>query len=149
VIGINTMIYSRSGGSEGIGFSVPSNIAKKVKEQLLRNGRVSRGYLAVSLQDSQTAGDGATVADVTNGGPASKAGLRNGDRIIEFDGKPVKSTKQLTELIADTPAGTAVKLKFVRDGSEQSASITPAERPGRRVANSPEAPSAYGRQLQH
>jgi serine protease Do len=148
VIGINTMIYSRSGGSEGIGFSVPSNIAKKVKEQLLRNGRVSRGYLAVSLQDSQTAGGGATVADVTNGGPASRAGLRNGDRIVEFDGKPVKSTKQLTELIADTPAGTAVKLKFVRDGQEQSASITPAERPGRRVANSPEAPAPYGRQPQ-
>src|SRR5262245_2109788 len=148
VIGINTMIYSRSGGSEGIGFSVPSNLAKKVKEQLLRNGRVSRGYLAVSLQDSQTAGDGATVADVTNGGPASKAGLRNGDRIVEFDGKPVKSTKQLTEIIADTPAGTAVKLKFVRDGQEQSASITPAERPGRRVANSPEARDPYGRQPQ-
>jgi len=148
VIGINTMIYSRSGGSEGIGFSVPSNTAKKVKEQLLRNGRVSRGYLAVSLQDTQTAGDGATVADVTNGGPASKAGLRNGDRIVEFDGKPVKSTKQLTELIADTPAGTAVKLKFVRDGSEQSASITPAERPARRVANRPEARDPYERQPQ-
>jgi serine protease Do len=148
VIGINTMIYSRSGGSEGIGFSVPSNTAKKVKEQLLSSGRVSRGYLAVSLQDAQTAGDGATVADVTNGGPASKAGLRNGDRIVEFDGKPVKSTKQLTDLIADTPAGTAVKLKFVRDGSEQSASITPAERPARKVANSPEARDPYGRQPQ-
>src|SRR5262250_1063183 len=143
VIGINTMIYSRSGGSEGIGFSVPSNTAKKIKEQLLRNGRVSRGYLAVSLQDSQTAEGGATVADVTNGGPASKAGLRNGDRIVEFDGKPVKSTKQLTDLIADTPAGTAVKLKFVRDGSEQSASITPAERPRRKVANNEEAQSPY------
>src|SRR5262245_48299966 len=148
VIGINTMIYSRSGGSEGIGFSVPSNIAKKVKEQLLRNGRVSRGYLGVSLQDSQTAEGGALVADVSNGGPASRAGLRNGDRIVEFDGKPVKSTKQLTDLIADTPAGTAVKLKFVRDGSEQSASITSAERPGRRAPNSQEAPSPYGRQPQ-
>jgi serine protease Do len=145
VIGINTMIYSRSGGSEGIGFSVPSNTAKKVKEQLLRSGRVSRGYLGVSLQDSQTAGGGALVADVSNGGPASRAGLRNGDRIVEFDGKPVKSTKQLTELIADTPAGTAVKLKFERDGREQSASITPAERPGRRVANSQESPYPYAR----
>jgi serine protease Do len=148
VIGINTMIYSRSGGSEGIGFSVPSNIAKKVKEQLLRNGRVSRGYLAVSLQDSQTAEGGATVADVTNGGPASKAGLRNGDRIVEFDGKAVKSTKQLTEFIADTPAGAAIKLKFVRDGQEQSASITPAERPGRRAPNSQESPAPYRRQPQ-
>ena len=148
VIGINTMIYSRSGGSEGIGFSVPSNTAKKVQEQLLKSGRVSRGYLGVSLQDSETAGGGATVADVTNGGPASKAGLRNGDRIVEFDGKPVKSTKQLTEIIADTPAGRAVKLKFLREGQEQSASITPAERPGRRVANSQEAPGPYGQQPQ-
>src|SRR5262249_40241540 len=142
------MIYSRSGGSEGIGFSVPSNIAKKVKEQLLRNGRVSRGYLGVSLQDSQTAGGGALVADVSNGGPGSRAGLRNGDQIVDFHRKPVKPTKQLTELIADTPAGTAVKLKFVRDGGEQSASITPAERPGRRVANGQEAPDPYGRQPQ-
>jgi serine protease Do len=148
VIGINTMIYSRSGGSEGIGFSVPSNMAKKVQEQLLRNGRVSRGYLGVSLQDSQTAGGGALVADVSNGGPASSAGLRNGDRIVEFDGKLVKSTKQLTEFIADTPAGKAIKLKFVRDGNEQSASITPAERPGRRVADSQQAPAPYGRQPQ-
>jgi serine protease Do len=148
VIGINTMIYSRSGGSEGIGFSVPSNIAKKIKEQLLRNGRVSRGYLAVSLQDSQTAEGGATVADVTKGGPASRAGLRNGDRIVEFDGKPVKSTKQLTEFIADTPAGAAIKLKYVRDGREESASITPSERPGRRVTNSQEEPSPYERQPQ-
>jgi serine protease Do len=148
VIGINTMIYSRSGGSEGIGFSVPSNIAKKVQEQLLRNGRVSRGYLGVSLQDSETAGGGALVAEVTNGGPASSAGLRNGDRIVEFDGRLVKSTKQLTEFIADTPAGKAIKLKFLRDGREQSASITPAERPGRRVANSQQAPAPYGRQPQ-
>jgi len=148
VIGINTMIYSRSGGSEGIGFSVPSNIAKKVQEQLLRNGRVSRGYLGVSLQDSETAGGGALVAEVTNGGPASSAGLRNGDRIVEFDGRLVKSTKQLTEFIADTPAGKAVKLKFLRDGREQSASITPAERPGRRVANSQQAPAPYGQQPQ-
>src|SRR5262249_61088556 len=114
-------------------------------EHALRNGRVWGGYLGASLQASQTAGDGALVAEVSNGGPASRAGLRNGDRIVEFDGKPVKSTKQLTELIADTPSGTAVKLKFVRDGQEQTASITPAERPGRRVANSPEARDPYGR----
>jgi serine protease Do len=149
VIGINTMIYSRSGGSEGIGFSVPSNTVKKVQEQLLRNGRVSRGYLGVTLQDSETAG-GVAVVELSNGGPASRAGLRNGDRIVEFDGKPVKSTKQLTEFIADTQAGKAVKLTFLRDGREQSASITPAERPGRSVANSQQAPmpSPYGRQPQ-
>jgi serine protease Do len=150
VIGINTMIYSRSGGSEGIGFSVPSNTAKSVQEQLLSNGRVSRGYLGVTLQDSQTAGSGAMVAELSNGGPASRAGLRNGDRVVEFDSKPVKSTKQLTEIVANTPAGKTVKLKFVREGREQSASITLAERPGRSVAGRQQtpAPAPYGRQPQ-
>src|SRR5262245_58993870 len=94
VIGINTMIYSRSGGSEGVGFSIPSNPAKMVKEKLLgnagvharanaganagANAPVSRGYLGVSLRDPQTAGSGAVVAELTNGGPASTAGLRGG-----------------------------------------------------------------------
>lgn len=150
VIGINTMIYSRSGGSEGIGFSVPSNTVRKVQEQLLRNGRVSRGYLGLTLQDSQTAGSGAMVVELTNGGPGSKAGLRNGDRIVEFDGQPVKSTKQLTEVVAYTPVGKTVGVKFLRDGREQSASITLAERPGRVVAGRQQAPAPtpYGRQQQ-
>jgi serine protease Do len=150
VIGINTMIYSRGGGSEGIGFSVPSNTAKSVQEQLLRNGRVSRGYLGVTLQDSETAVGGALVAELTSGGPASGAGLRNGDRIVEFDGKPVKSTRQLTEIVAYTSAGKTVKLKFVREGREQSTSITLAERPGRSAASRQQAPAPapYGRQPQ-
>jgi len=146
VIGINTMIYSRSGGSEGIGFSVPSNMAKKVQEQLLRNGRVSRGYLGVNLQDSQSAGDGALVAELSEDSPASKAGLRGGDLIVEFDGRPVKSSRQLTEIVADTPVGKTVKTRFVRDGQTQTASITLAERPGRSVAGSQRAPAPNRRQ---
>jgi serine protease Do len=150
VIGINTMIYSRSGGSEGIGFSVPSNTARSVQQQLLRSGRVTRGYLGVTLQDSSTAGSGAMVAEVSNGGPASKAGLRNGDQIVEFDGKPVKSTKQLTEIVAYTQAGKTVQLKFVRDGREQSGSITLTERPARSVAGRQQAPApAPNRQQPH
>ena len=144
VIGINTMIYSRSGGSEGIGFSVPSNIAKKVKDALLKNGRVSRGYLGVTLQDAQNA-EGASVVEVTNDGPAARAGLRNGDRIVEFDGKQVKSAKQLTEIVADAQAGRTVNLKLMRDGREQSASITLAERPGRVAASGQQAPHSHGR----
>src|SRR5262247_4088017 len=135
VIGINTSIFSRSGGSEGVGFAIPSNTAKKVKEQLLgnasvyagansgANARVSRGYLGVSLRDPQTSGSGAVVAELTNGSPASTAGLRGGDLIVEFDGKPVRSPKQLAEIVADTPAGKTVKLKFVRNGQAQTASI--------------------------
>jgi serine protease Do len=150
VIGINTMIYSRSGGSEGVGFSIPSNTAKGVKERLLgnagvharantganagANAPVSRGYLGVSVQDQQTAEGGAVVAELTDGAPASTAGLRGGDVIVEFDGKPVRSSKQLAEIIASTPVGRTVKLKFVRNGQAQTASITLAERPGRRAA---------------
>ena len=146
VIGINTSILSRGGGSEGVGFAIPSNIAKNVKERLLGNGGVyaranpganapvSRGYLGVSLGDPQTAGSGAVIAELTNGSPASTAGLRGGDLIVEFDGKPVNSPKQLAEIVADTPVGRTVKLKFVRNGQAQTASITLAERPGRRAA---------------
>ncbi|HKC87893.1 MAG TPA: PDZ domain-containing protein, partial [Blastocatellia bacterium] len=150
VIGINTMIYSRSGGSEGVGFSIPSNTAKMVKEQLLgnagayagayarpntgANAPVSRSYLGVSLRDPQTAGSGAVVAELANGSPASTAGLRGGDLIIEFDGRPVKSPQQLAEIVANTPVGRTVRLKFVRNGQAQTASVTLAERPGRRAA---------------
>jgi serine protease Do len=162
VIGINTSIFSRSGGSEGVGFSIPSNTAKQVKDQMLgnagayaranpgatpranpgaspranpdANAPTSRGYLGVSVRDSQIEGGGAVVAELTNGSPASTAGLRGGDVIVEFDGKPVRSTQQLKEIVASTPVGRAVKMKFVRNGQEQTASITLAELPGRRAA---------------
>jgi serine protease Do len=146
VIGINTSIYSRRGGSEGVGFAIPSNTAKRVKEQLLgnagayarantrANAALPRSYLGVSLQDPQTAGSGAVVAELTNGSPASTAGLRGGDLIVEFDGKPVRSPNQLAEIVAGTPVGRTVRLKFVRNGQAQTASITVAERPGHRAA---------------
>jgi len=150
VIGINTSILSRGGGSEGVGFAIPSNTAKKVKEQLLgnagvyagasarankgANAPVPRSYLGVSLRDPQTAGSGAVVAELAGGSPASTAGLRGGDLIVEFDGKPVRSPNQLAEIVAGTPVGRTVKLKFVRNGQAQTASVTIAERPGRRAA---------------
>jgi serine protease Do len=150
VIGINTSILSRGGGSEGVGFAIPSNTAKKVKEQLLgnagvyaganarpntgANAPVPRSYLGVSLRDPQTEGGGAVVAELADGSPASTAGLRGGDLIVEFDGKPVRSPNQLAEIVAGTPVGRTVKLKFVRNGQAQTASITVAERPGRRAA---------------
>jgi serine protease Do len=146
LIGINTSILSKGGGSEGVGFSIPSNMAKAVKDRLLGNAGVyarantgansgasmpaSRGYLGVRVQDQQTAGGGAVVAELTNGSPALAAGLRGGDVIVEFDGKPVRSSGQLAELISGTPVGRPVKLKFVRNGQTQTASITLAERPG-------------------
>ena len=147
VIGINTSILSKGGGSEGVGFAIPSNMAKSVKDRLLgnsgvyaganarastgANAPVSRGYLGVSVQDQQTAEGGVVVAELTNGSPASAAGLRVGDVIVEFDGKPVGSSQQLAEIIASTPVGRTVKLKFVRNGQAQTASVKLAERPRR------------------
>src|SRR4030095_9783707 len=139
------------GGSEGVGFAIPSNTAKKVKEQLLGNGGVyadanargatganapvPRSYLCVGLRDPQTAGSGAVIDELASGSPASTAGLRGGDLIVEFDGKPVKSPNQLAEIVAGTPVGRTVKMKFVRNGQSQTASVTIAERPGRGAAS--------------
>jgi serine protease Do len=140
VIGINTMIFSRSGGSEGIGFAVPSTVVSNVHAQLIKSGKVTRGYLGVLLQDVTPAiarsvgydGEGgALVGDLAEASsPAAKAGLRSGDVIIEFDGKPIKSRRELTQVVADTPVGKAARVKYVRDGRVETATITLAERPG-------------------
>jgi serine protease Do len=148
IVGINTMIFSRSGGSEGIGFAIPSNLATKVYAQLAKNGKVSRGYLGVNLQQltpamAKASGaegiEGAMVGDVADASsPAAKAGLRSGDVIVEFDGKAVKSPKQLTELVADTPVSKSVQVKYVRDSRVETTTIKLGERPGRRdFANRP------------
>lgn len=156
VIGINTMIFSRSGGSEGIGFAIPSNLAKKVYTQLAKSGKVSRGYLGINLQAltpaiARSVGfegtEGILVGDLSEGGPASKSGLRSGDVIVEFDGKHVTSPKQLTEIVADTPVGKTVQVKYVRDGRIQTTSITLGERPGRNVAEEKETDEQGGVKL--
>lgn len=139
VIGINSMIFSQTGTSEGIGFAIPSNLANKVYAALIKNGKVTRGYLGVYLQPvspslARTVGytgtEGAVVGDLARENtPAANAGLRSGDVIVEFDGKPVKSPKQLTEMVADTPVGKATSIKYVRDGRIETSTIRLGERP--------------------
>ncbi len=140
MIGINTLIFSRTGASSGIGFAIPSNLVNKVYAQLVKHGKVTRGYLGVYLQSvtptiAKTVGfrgeEGALVGDLARqNSPAATAGLESGDIIVEFDGKPVKSPKQLTEMVADTNVGKSVPLKYFRDGQVRSASIVLGERPG-------------------
>ncbi|MDQ1333427.1 MAG: serine protease Do [Thermodesulfobacteriota bacterium] len=127
VIGINTVIFSQTGGSIGIGFAIPINMAKEILEQL-KTGRVVRGWLGVMIQkitpelkaklgleDEQ----GALVADVSSGSPAEKAGIQRGDVIVSFDGKKINEMNDLPYIVASTPIGKAVPVKVVRKGRER------------------------------
>jgi serine protease Do len=148
VVGINTLIFSQTGTSSGIGFAIPSSLAGRIYGQLVKSGKVTRGFLGVVLQPvspvlAKTVGfegtEGALVSDFAKGdSPAAKAGLRSGDVIVEFDGKPVKSPKQLTEYVADSPVGKVAQLKYVRDGRVQTAAVSLGERPARPGQEEPE-----------
>ncbi len=138
VIGINTAIFSPSGGSIGIGFSIPSNMAKNIVAQLKEYGHPRRGWLGVKIQQvtpdiAESLGlkdaSGAMVAGVTDGGPADKAKLRNGDVILKFDGQDVKEMHNLPRIVADAQVGKEVPVVVWRDGKEVTIQATPAERP--------------------
>jgi serine protease Do len=132
LIGINTAIYSPSGGSIGIGFAIPSSLARPVIEQLQKNGKVERGWVGVRIQPvtdeiAESLGldkaRGALVTDVDQNGPAAKAKLQPGDVILSFDGKPIERTRQLPRMVAETPADKTVKMTLWRDGKESSVDI--------------------------
>lgn len=132
VIGINTAIFSPSGGSVGIGFSIPSNAAQVVINQLIKHGEVSRGWLGVHIQvvtDSiaETLGmkkaEGALVASVIEDGPAAQAGIKARDVILEFDGKRVNEMRKLPRIVAATEVEKAVKVKVWRDGRIKMLSV--------------------------
>ncbi|MBN8520809.1 MAG: Do family serine endopeptidase [Alphaproteobacteria bacterium] len=163
VIGINTAIFSPSGGSVGIGFAIPSNLAKPVIDQLIEFGRTRRGWLGVRIQTvtediAESIGlpeaKGAMVASVTEGGPAEKANLTLGDVITEFDGKPVPDMRALPRIVAETPIGKTVTLKYWREGKERSSKVTvgeleKAEEDGLLAeAETPETPENQGKLIE-
>lgn len=136
VIGINTAIYSPSGGSVGIGFAIPSNLAKPVIDQLIKYGRTRRGWMGVRIQSVSEdiaeslglpAHDGALVASITPGGPAEKAGFKAGDVILEFDGKTVTQMRSLPRIVAETDIGKTVPVIYWRNGKKASGTITIGE----------------------
>jgi serine protease Do len=139
LIGINTAILSRSGGNQGIGFAIPSNLARSVMESLIKNGRVIRGYMGLLPQDLTPGlakvfnlpdnSSGALVAEVTPKSPAEKAGLQDRDIIVEFNGKPVKDARHLRLQVAQVAPGTKVPLKVIREGETKNLEVVLKEFP--------------------
>lgn len=132
VIGINTAIFSPSGGSVGIGFAIPSNLAKPVIDQLVKYGKTRRGWIGVRIQSvtdeiAQTLGlpkmEGALVASVAIKGPAAEAGLRSGDIILEFGGQKITAMRNLPRLVAESEIGATVPVKFWREGKLLNTSL--------------------------
>ena len=140
VIGVNTAIFSPSGGSVGIGFAISSNQARQVVDELMRHGTVERGFLGVGIQsiDADLARvlaldgtKGALVSEVEAGGPAEKAGIEPGDVILEFDGRTVEKAGQLSRYAAATPAGKTVEAVLWRDGTRKTVRIEVGRMPGK------------------
>jgi len=153
VVGITSNIISPSGGNIGIGFAIPSNLARKIVKQLKERGRVVRGYLGVSSgpvteEDKDHLGlkarNGALVGSVERGTPAEKAGLKPADVIIEINGKPVNDHHDLMFKIAEIEPGTKIEIKIIRDRKEKILTATLGERPS---AEGQEAPAASGKDL--
>jgi serine protease Do len=147
VVGINTAIFSQTGGNIGIGFAIPINLAKQLMPELEAHGSVTRGWLGVAIQkitpDLATSldlhdGQGALVADVTGDGPASKAGLERGDVIVAFNNKPVKDAAALPPLVASTPIGDTVPVEIVRSGRHKTVRVTIAKLQDATASNEPE-----------
>jgi serine protease Do len=136
VVGINTAIFSRSGGNIGIGFAIPINLAKELLPDLEAKGKVTRGWLGVMIQKvtpeiaeslQLTDQKGALVADVMKDGPAQTAGVKVGDVIVEFDGQPVKDSTELPRLVARTAVGKTVPLTVIRDKATKTLTVTVGE----------------------
>ena len=142
LVGINTAIYSRSGGSMGIGFAISADMARLVMEGLIKNGRVSRGFIGVEPQDvnediAQTFKlpdtQGSIIAGLQRGGPADKAGLQVGDVVVAVNTKPVRNTSELLSNVAALSPGNQATLSLIRDGRKTQVLVTVAERPAART----------------
>ncbi|MGO8696926.1 MAG: DegQ family serine endoprotease [Limisphaerales bacterium] len=139
LIGINTAIYSRNGGNQGIGFAIPTDLAKGVMVSLIEYGKVTRGYLGVMIQDITPPlaqkfdlknDQGALVGDVVPDGPAAKAGLQDGDVIVEFNGHKITDSRHLKLMVASTVPGDKVPVQVLRDGSMKTLEVKVKELPG-------------------
>jgi serine protease Do len=155
LIGINTAILSNgTGGNQGIGFAIPSNMARKIMTDIKEHGQVTRGWLGLEIQDMNSAlaaqfrvkdSKGALVSGVDPRGPAARAGIQRGDVLREIAGKTIDDSRDLRLQVAETPPGTAVEAKILRNGAERSLSITVGTMPAERKSASIEEPASGGK----
>lgn len=138
LVGINTAIFSTSGGYQGVGFAIPSAMVKTVMDNLIKHGKVVRGWLGVSIQQitpelakqfNLKEQKGVLVGDVTEDSPAERAGIKRGDVIIGYNGKDVEDPANLRNMVANTPPGKEVVLRAVHDGKAETVKVTVAELP--------------------
>jgi serine protease Do len=146
VIGVNSAIFSQSGNNVGIGFAIPIDLARKVADQLRKNGRVVRGWLGIRAVDvspqlasslglTRISSELAQVTEVADGSPAAEAGVKTGDILVEYNGKPVPKSHEFPSVIADTAPGQKATIKFIRDKKEQTVSVKIGELPDDSDAN--------------
>ncbi len=153
VIGVNTAIFSPSGGSVGIGFAIPSDVADTVTKQLIAGGKVTRGYLGATIQNvtpeiAESMGmagrKGALVAELVPGGPAAKSGLQSGDVVVSVNGVKVGNASELTRQVASSRSGDNLRIEVIRDGKPRTidvkSGVRPSERELTRGANDNDAP---------
>jgi serine protease Do len=138
VVGVNTAIFSPSGGSVGIGFDIPADVAASISQQLIAGGKVTRGYIGASIQDvtpdiasslGVQARQGALVADLTPGGPAERAGLKSGDLVMKANGHDITSASDLTRQVGLAHGGEIIRLSVRRDGQVREVLVTSGVRP--------------------
>jgi serine protease DegQ len=138
LVGVNTAIFSRSGGNLGIGFAIPVSIVRQVMEQIIAHGAVTRGWVGIEVQEispeiAESFGlkstDGALIAGVLRGGPADRAGIRPGDVLVAVNSKPVKDSVSLLNLIAALPPGKIAQLRLIRGQNEMQVMATVDKRP--------------------
>jgi serine protease Do len=139
LIGINTAIYSQSGGSEGIGLAIPTDLAREVMVSLVKDGKVTRGYIGVHIQPLTAAlakefalksDQGALIDEVVPNGPAAKAGLQNGDVILQFNGKAIADARRLSLEVASVAPGDKVPVGIWRDGAAKTVDVVVKDLPG-------------------